>query len=61
MVILTDENGKPFARPSREDFADVTSYLRAVWAYNDAIANAGSRAFAEAFNSAIRATGRKVA
>lgn len=52
-MILTDDKGRPFARPVRADFADTTSYLRACWAYNDAITNAGNTAFAEAFRKAL--------
>lgn len=53
-AILTDEKGRPFQRPQRADFADVTSYLRAVWAFHDAIANESSAAFAGAFRRAVR-------
>lgn len=60
-MILTDAHGKPFAKPAREDYADVTSYLRACWAYNDAIANEANRAFAEGFAGALKSGKNKAA
>ncbi len=48
-MILTDARGRPFERPRREDYPDSTAYLRACWAYRDAIAACANAAFDAGF------------
>lgn len=43
--ILTDGNGRPFVKPEPADYADAVSYLRAMWAYRDAVTDCANKAF----------------
>ncbi len=47
-MILTDATGKPFPRPSREDYPNVLDYIRAFHAYKDAIADCANKSFDKA-------------
>lgn len=58
-MILTDEQGRPFERPRREDYKDAADYLRAVYAYYDKITNAANAAFADAFQGEMKRCRRK--
>ncbi len=53
-MIITDAKGRPFQKPSREDYASVTEYLRACWAYRDAITTCANSSFDKAFREALR-------
>lgn len=57
-MILTDDMGVPFERPSREDFPDdvdgAVDYWRAVWDWKDRVGAYGSRCFAEALPKAMK-------
>jgi hypothetical protein len=53
-MILTDERGRPFERPRREDFSSVADFLRAFHAYKDSITNHANESFADAFRAAQR-------
>lgn len=54
MIILTDANGRPIARPQREEFNSDIEYLRAFNAWKDKIAGVANRAFSEKFIKVIR-------
>lgn len=54
-LILTDANGRPIPRPSRVDFATTADYLRAAWAFQDAVYAAGNEGFAKGFARGMRA------
>jgi hypothetical protein len=56
-VILTDDKGVPFVKPDPEDFASSTDFLRAFWAYRDAIADASNKAFEVELRRGSRARG----
>lgn len=53
-MILTDREGRPFKRPQRKDFADTVTWLRACWAYFDAISNAANIAFQAQFLDSLQ-------
>jgi len=48
-VILTRLDGTPIAKPSRAEFASDVEYLRAFYAYKDAIAREANEAFDKAW------------
>lgn len=48
-MILTDANGRPFARPKREDYPNLIDYIRAFHAYKDTITNCANEAFAKGY------------
>lgn len=58
-MILTDSKGVPFAKPEPTEFATTVEFLRAYWAYRDAIADAAGRAFDEQFVKSMRRGARK--
>lgn len=49
VVILTDERGIPFVKPERADYADTGEFLRAFYAYKDAIRECANRSFDKEF------------
>ncbi len=53
-MIITDDMGRPFVRPERQDFDSDSAFMRAFWAYKDLIADTANQAFAIAFRDAIR-------
>jgi hypothetical protein len=53
-MILTDDKGRPFVKPSRADFASGVDYLRAFYAYKDAVASCANDSFDAAFKKAIK-------
>ncbi len=53
-MILTNDRGVPFVKPETQDFATTTEYLRAFWAYRDAIAEAANKAFDASFRKSMR-------
>jgi len=58
MTIFTDAKGRPFERPERPaDDAGIEeriAWMRAMYAYNDAVTDCASRAFADGFNRRVR-------
>lgn len=54
-MILTDANGRPFDKPDPPEtnapIEATIAYLRAMAAYNDAVADCANGAFAEAFRA----------
>lgn len=56
--ILTDANGRPFERPEAPPegapIEETIAWIRAVHAYNDAVTDAGNRAFDEQFRKSLR-------
>ena len=54
MTILTRLDGTPFRRPAREDYPDTMSFVRAFYAYQDALRAEATQAFNEALLPALR-------
>lgn len=54
LPILTNAKGVPFERPIRADYPDTVSWMRAVWAFNDAVAGAANRAFADGLRISLK-------
>lgn len=57
-AILTDAQGRPFERPESPG-ANATleqrlAYLRAVWAFNDAVSDCANTAFSKALGKALK-------
>lgn len=57
-VIYVDESGRPFVKPAKPA-SDCTTeefvgWMRAMYAYNDAITNEASRAFDDQFRKSLR-------
>lgn len=52
-VILTDAAGRPIERPQRDNYDDPIAFMRALWAYNDRVADTANRAFAERFRREV--------
>lgn len=44
-TILTDENGRPFNRPAREDYSNYIEWLHAMHTWRDAITIAANEGF----------------
>lgn len=53
-AILTDEDGRPLPRPSREDYPDVFTWMRAIFAYNDRVTGIANKAFLKAFAASLK-------
>jgi hypothetical protein len=53
--ILTDDQGRPFAKPDPKDFASTLDWLRAYWAYRDATADCANKAFDTQFRKVLKA------
>jgi hypothetical protein len=53
-VILTDDAGRPFERPSRSDFATLADFAQALHEFNDRVHACANDAFARAFERATK-------
>ena len=53
-MILTDDTGRPFERPSRSDFATDADFVQAVHAFDDRVRACADDAFARAFGRAMK-------
>lgn len=53
-LILTDANGRPIPRSCRADFATTEAYLRAAWAFQDAVYSAGNAGFTKGFARGLK-------
>lgn len=53
-LIYTRADGTPIPRPERADYPDEVGYLRAYWAWKDAIADVAGRAFDEQLKASLR-------
>lgn len=52
-MILTNDKGVPYVKPSPDDYPTTAEFLHAFWAYKDAIAADANRAFDEQFRKSI--------
>lgn len=57
-MILTDEKGRPFERPVREDFelgieGDI-EFMRACHAYKDRVSECANQSFTEGFRAELK-------
>lgn len=53
-MIYTYADGRPIPKPERKEFAKTVEYLRAMWAYRDAIADCANKSFAEQFRKSLK-------
>lgn len=53
MTILTDERGRPFERPRREDFATDHEFVRAYHEYRDRVSACAKEAFDKGLRNAL--------
>lgn len=58
-MILTDANGRPFERPERPPegapVSEIITWMRAVYAYNDRVADSTNRAFNDQLRKSLTA------
>lgn len=54
-VIFTDERGNGIPRPSREDYASLADYFRAMDEFATRVTDVANRAFDDQFRKSLRA------
>ena len=58
-MLYTRADGTPFEKPERDDYTDPVEYMRAMWAYRDAIADYANKTFDAAFRKALKGGPRR--